>query len=64
MEDQLRKPSQEWSLGATEHLKGNTMRKVIFACIHNAGGSQMAAAFFNQLADGRKLKLFSAGTPR
>ena len=27
------------------------MLKVIFACVHNAGRSQMAAAFFNQLAD-------------
>jgi arsenate reductase len=27
------------------------MNKVIFACVHNAGRSQMAAAFFNQLAN-------------
>ena len=27
------------------------MRTFIFACIHNAGRSQMSAAFFNQLAD-------------
>ena len=27
------------------------MYKVIFACVHNAGRSQMAAAFFNNLAD-------------
>ena len=27
------------------------MNTVIFACVHNAGRSQMAAAFFNQLAD-------------
>ena len=27
------------------------MKTVLFACIHNAGRSQMAAAFFNQLAD-------------
>ena len=25
------------------------MRTVVFACVHNAGRSQMAAAFFNQL---------------
>lgn len=31
--------------------KGNTRQKVIFACIHNVGRSQMAAACFNQLAD-------------
>jgi hypothetical protein len=27
------------------------MKTVIFACVHNAGRSQMAAAFFNQIAD-------------
>jgi len=36
--------------------------KVIFACIHNAGRSQMAAAFFNQLADPAKAVAISAGT--
>jgi protein-tyrosine-phosphatase len=36
--------------------------KVIFACIHNAGRSQMAAAFFNQLADPAKAMAISAGT--
>jgi arsenate reductase len=38
------------------------MRKVIFACVHNAGRSQMAAAFFNQLADQTKAVAMSAGT--
>ncbi|MGA7244873.1 MAG: arsenate reductase ArsC [Terracidiphilus sp.] len=38
------------------------MFKVIFACVHNAGRSQMAAAFFNQLADRTKAEAFSAGT--
>jgi protein-tyrosine-phosphatase len=38
------------------------MLKVIFACIHNAGRSQMAAAFFNQLADPAKALAVSAGT--
>ena len=36
--------------------------KVIFACIHNAGRSQMAAAIFNQLADPAKAQAVSAGT--
>ena len=36
--------------------------KVIFACVHNAGRSQMAAAFFNQLADPHKACATSAGT--
>ncbi len=38
------------------------MIKVIFACVHNAGRSQMAAAFFNELADPTKAKAVSAGT--
>ena len=37
------------------------MLKVIFACVHNAGRSQMAAAFFNQLADRQKAEAVSAG---
>jgi arsenate reductase len=38
------------------------MTTVIFACVHNAGRSQMAAAFFNQLADPSKARAVSAGT--
>ena len=38
------------------------MTRVIFACIHNAGRSQMAAAFFNQLADPGQARAISAGT--
>ena len=38
------------------------MYKVIFACVHNAGRSQMAAAFFNHLADPQKAQAISAGT--
>ena len=38
------------------------MHTVIFACVHNAGRSQMAAAFFNQLADRSFAKAVSAGT--
>ncbi len=36
--------------------------KVIFACVHNAGRSQMAAAFFNTFADPAKAEAVSAGT--
>jgi arsenate reductase (thioredoxin) len=36
--------------------------RIIFACVHNAGRSQMAAAFFNQLADPNKAQAISAGT--
>ena len=35
---------------------------VLFACIHNAGRSQMAAAWFNRLADPSKARAVSAGT--
>jgi arsenate reductase len=38
------------------------MERVIFACVHNAGRSQMAAAFFNQLADPTQAQAVSAGT--
>ena len=38
------------------------MLTVIFACVHNAGRSQMAAAYFNQLADPMKARAVSAGT--
>ncbi len=38
------------------------MKTVIFACVHNAGRSQMAAAFFNALADPSKARAVSAGT--
>lgn len=38
------------------------MKTVIFACVHNAGRSQMAAALFNKYADPKKAKAISAGT--
>lgn len=38
------------------------MRTFIFACIHNAGRSQMSAAFFNQLVDPDLARGISAGT--
>jgi arsenate reductase len=34
----------------------------IFACVHNAGRSQMAAAFFNAVADPARARAESAGT--
>jgi len=42
--------------------KGEHMKTVIFACIHNAGRSQMAAALFNNLVDSKKARAVSAGT--
>jgi arsenate reductase len=38
------------------------MKTVLFACVHNAGRSQMAAALFNSLADPTKARAVSAGT--
>lgn len=38
------------------------MSTVIFACVHSAGRSQMAAAFFNALADPARATAVSAGT--
>lgn len=38
------------------------MKTYIFACVHNAGRSQMAAAFFNELADRSRARGISAGT--
>ena len=38
------------------------MKTVIFACVHNAGRSQMAAAFFNALVDRKSVRAVSAGT--
>src|SRR4026208_1168602 len=38
------------------------MKTVLFACVHNAGRSQMAAALFNQLADPAKAHAISGGT--
>jgi len=40
----------------------NVVNVVIFACVHNAGRSQMAAAWFNRLADPTKAQAISAGT--
>lgn len=38
------------------------METVIFACVHNAGRSQMARAWFERLANPEKARAWSAGT--
>lgn len=38
------------------------MTTVLFACVHNAGRSQMAAALFNLEADPTRARAISAGT--
>ena len=35
---------------------------MLFACVHNAGRSQMAAAWFNKICDSAKAVALSAGT--
>lgn len=38
------------------------MKTVIFACVHNAGRSQIAAALFNEMANTGIARAISAGT--
>lgn len=38
------------------------MKTILFACVHNAGRSQMSAALFNLVADPEKARAISAGT--
>lgn len=38
------------------------MKTFLFACVHNAGRSQMAAAWLNELADPTEARAISAGT--
>jgi arsenate reductase len=42
--------------------KVRKMETVLFACVHNAGRSQMSAAWLNKLCDPAKAVAFSAGT--
>lgn len=47
----------------TEKLVSEAHGKtILFACVHNAGRSQMAAAWFNALVDRHKATAVSAGT--
>jgi arsenate reductase len=39
------------------------MKKVIFICVHNAGRSQMAEAFFNSLTGGKALAISAGSRP-
>jgi arsenate reductase len=38
------------------------VRRILFACVHNTGRSQMAEAFFNRLADPAEAQAVSGGT--
>jgi len=48
-------------LEASLGLSYFAMKKVLFICVHNSGRSQMAEAFFNQMAPGKAVAV-SAGT--
>jgi arsenate reductase len=50
------------AVAEAEAIFADRAEVVVFACVHNAGRSQMAAAFFNQLADPAKAYAISAGT--
>ena len=54
--------ARELIMGNSERTPGAEARTFLFACVHNAGRSQMAAALFNQLADPLKARAVSAGT--
>jgi arsenate reductase len=45
-----------------ERLSSATPKSVLFACVHNAGRSQIAAAWLGALADPQKVRALSAGT--
>ena len=47
---------------AMREILFGAVQTVIFACVHNAGRSQMAAAFFQTLADPLLARALSAGT--
>lgn len=47
---------------AIANMANHEPTQVVFACVHNAGRSQMAAALFNQMADSSRARAVSAGT--
>src|SRR2546425_3886043 len=58
-------PSRNRPSGAgstSRHGKCARMKTVLFACVHNAGRSQIAAAWFNALSDQKAAQAISAGT--
>ena len=48
------------SIGVHSVLRRYDQFIVIFACVHNAGRSQMAAAWFERLADPARARAVSA----
>jgi glycerol uptake facilitator-like aquaporin len=51
-----------WLLHSPGEIAEPAAKTVLFACIHNAGRSQMSAAWFNRLVDPAKAHAISAGT--
>jgi len=47
---------------AAASVRSAPVEQVVFACMDNGGGSQMAAAFFNLMADPGRATALSAGT--
>jgi arsenate reductase len=54
----MRQTVKEWMSRSRYTL----MERIIFACVQNAGRSQMAAAFFSTMADSGRAEAVSAGT--
>src|SRR5262249_22641296 len=59
-----RSPERRQQMGDTVRSRRRTpgVTTVLFACVHNAGRSQIAAAFFTALADPARARALSAGT--
>jgi glycerol uptake facilitator-like aquaporin len=51
-----------WLLPRATAKERRSMKTYVFACVHNAGRSQMAAAWLNRLANPEKAHAISAGT--
>ena len=51
----------EFVCSAKNFSNTDVMKTILFVCVHNSGRSQMAEAFFNQMAKGKATGL-SAGT--
>ena len=51
------------ALAKVEHKAGDGLPVVLFLCVHNAGRSQMALGWFNQLAGGRAIAWSGGSEP-
>jgi arsenate reductase len=60
--DPVQMAAHHWAGRSAIGTPGGNVQKIIFACVHNAGRSQMSAAFFNEFADPKQAVAISAGT--